>query len=126
MSPVYSRLKDIDDKWIKSWVIYGIPCAGDGILLCVMYVGQTIQYLKERIADHKRDVTLYEKAKAKNDRDEMERLADKSVIVNHIHMNHHNFDFDNTSILMQASDRYKLNYLEMFMIQKKLHLQQTH
>jgi hypothetical protein len=86
--------------------------------LCVMYVGQTIQYLKERIADHRRDVTLYEKAKAKNGRDEMERLADKSVIVNHIHMNHHNFDFDNTSILMQASDRYKLNYLEMFMIQK--------
>jgi hypothetical protein len=117
MSPIYSRLKDIDEKWVNSYVIYAIPCNGDGVLVCFWYVGQTIQYLKERIKDHRRDMELYETAKSNNDWIEMEKLVKRSAMVKHIHETNHKFDYDNTAILMKTSDRYKLNYLEMFMIQ---------
>jgi hypothetical protein len=117
MSPIYTRLKDRDEKWVNSYVIYAIPCIGDGVLVGFWYVGQTIQYLKERIKDHKKDMELYEIAKINNDWAEIEKLVKRSAIIKHIHESNHKFDYDNTAILMKASDRYKLNHLEMFMIQ---------
>jgi hypothetical protein len=106
----------MEDKWLKSCVIYAIPCTGHGTLVCVWYVGQTIQYLKERIKDHRKDVNLYEAAKRNNNFEEMENLAKKSVIVNYIHENSQNLILI-TPLFLYRHHKYKLNYLEMFMIQ---------
>ncbi|CAD6221817.1 GSCOCG00011645001-RA-CDS, partial [Cotesia congregata] len=48
VNKIYTRLKDKTKLENKSNVVYGIPCSYDKI-----YVGQTSQYVRKRIAQHK-------------------------------------------------------------------------
>jgi hypothetical protein len=54
VSKIYTRLKDRDDKWKASSIVYRIPCK-----ICrKAYIGKTSQYMKKRIANIKRTQTV--------------------------------------------------------------------
>jgi hypothetical protein len=56
LSDIYSRVKDKDDRWLQSNLVYSIACIN-----CkdCSYIGVTTQYLKSRIYQHKKNVSSF-------------------------------------------------------------------
>ena len=99
---LFTQLKDKNEKGCESSLIYYIPCG-----VCERgYVGQTTQYLKKRINQHKND------CKNKNSD------TYKSALVQHHFNTGHVFNFDNTRILEKENNKSKLNISEMIFIYK--------
>ena len=98
---LFTQLKDKNVKDCESSLIYHIPCG-----ICDMgYVGQTTQYLKKRINQHKND--------CKN------KHTHRTALVGHHMDTGHVFNFEEVRILDKENNKYKLNISEMIWIYKK-------
>ncbi|CAD6231505.1 GSCOCG00001443001-RA-CDS, partial [Cotesia congregata] len=87
---VFSRLKDKDDEMKVSNVVYKIPCdCGQS------YIGQTSQYLGNRIYQHRYSCINSDKMK------------DKTALCVHYMDTGHKFDFDNIRILDRERVKFK-------------------
>jgi len=97
---IYSKLKDKDEQFKKSNVVYSIPCSQcEGT-----YVGQTSRVLKDRLTSHKSDCRLNKKSCA---------------LSQHYTERGHDFDFNNTKVLSSESNYNKRLFLEMVEISKQ-------
>ncbi|XP_044582971.1 uncharacterized protein LOC123263989 [Cotesia glomerata] len=97
---IYTRLKDKVKTKDRSEVIYKINCSCG---LC--YIGQTKQYLKKRVYQHR-----YSCEEKNRDKENQTTLA-----AHHFHSNH-NFDFENVKIIDSESNWWKRNISEMVQI----------
>lgn len=96
---LFSKIKDKTPDLLKSNVIYELPCLGcEGV-----YIGQTSQWLKQRITQHKSDCGL-----GKN----------SCAVVHHQQTTGHKFDFDRVKILDREDKLKSRLFLEMYHIQK--------
>lgn len=96
---LYSRIKDPNKKEQTSGLIYEIPC-----LDCdKVYIGQTKQYLNNRMKQHK-----YDLKDSKN--------REKTALCSHFFVENHRFDFPNVKILEKEKQYRKRNILEMIHI----------
>ena len=96
---LYSRVKDRMTVDNMSGVVYCIPCS----ICSEVYIGQTSQLLKRRIAKHKSDIKNPNKICA---------LAD------HTRDKDHPMDYDSTKILECAVSGKKRCFLEMYHIKR--------
>jgi hypothetical protein len=97
LSKNFSTLKSKTPKNKKSNIIYQIPCNDcDGV-----YIGQTSQYLENRLKSHKYD------------------KKNKTALTNHEHTKKHTFNYNNTKILKTESQTKKREFLEMVEIHKQ-------
>jgi hypothetical protein len=81
------------------------------------YIGQTRQYAKKRIGNHKSSANKFLRCKKRKDYTGMLNAVGNSALIKHMLDFGHEFDFDNTSILQKSTSAKKLNFLEMFHIQ---------
>ncbi|XP_044755187.1 uncharacterized protein LOC123314131 [Coccinella septempunctata] len=97
----FTQLKHKTPSTLESEVVYKIAC--QNCHKC--YVGQTKQYLKERIRQHKRDC---------------EDVANynKTAVTHHQMTTGHKFDFDNVEILDREKNGYRRNISEMIQIRR--------
>lgn len=102
---LFTKTKDSTRNELKSSVIYRIPC---GECEC-SYIGQTKQYLKSRVSDHKRDCNL---SNIENP---------KTGLAKHHFEEGHTFDFDEIRILDSETNWRKRLFLEMCHIHKTKH-----
>ncbi|XP_044749768.1 uncharacterized protein LOC123310366 [Coccinella septempunctata] len=94
-----SRLKEATKKDLLSSVVYKIPC-----LDCDRsYIGQTRQYLKDRIKQHK-----YDTRNINN--------KEKTALTYHVFGEGHNFNFDDVEVLDRESNGYQRNISDMISI----------
>jgi len=92
----FSKLKSKIPKDKKSHVIYEIPCKDcEGV-----YIGQTSQYLKNRLYGHRYD------------------RKNKTALTNHVLEKKHTIDYENTKILRTENHTKKREFHEMIEIQK--------
>ena len=85
---VFTKLKDPVPLQKRTNIIYKIPCLGNGTFCGKSYVGQTKQYLQNRLKNHKRDLKcVYDPA------------IPKTALVDHFHELDHYPDFKSVSIL---------------------------
>lgn len=92
----FSKLKSKIPKDKKSCVVYEVPCKDcDSV-----YIGQTSQYLKNRLNGHKYD------------------KKNKTALTNHSSQNNHCFNFDKTKILRTENNSKKREFYEMIEIQR--------
>lgn len=80
----------------KNHVVYEIPCKDCN----KVYIGQTSQYLKNRLNSH-----TYDK-------------KNKTALTNHMMETKHNFNYEQTEILKTETNNKKRELLEMIYIQK--------
>jgi len=100
-----SNVKDKIDKKDKSGVIYEITCND-----CQKsYIGQTKQYLKDRLKQHASTVKLANK-----------KQHDKTALSQHAVKERHHFNFQNTKILDTEANYYKRIIKESLYIQKNI------
>lgn len=92
---IFTKLKDKIPHKKQTHLIYKISYPDCN----QVYIGQTIQYLEERLNGHKY---------AKN----------KTALKKHINNTGHNFDFDNTKILIKETNNKARNVHEMIQIKK--------
>ena len=86
---VFTKTKDSVPLLKRTNVIYKIPCLGNGTNSCdKSYVGQTKQYLGNRLNDHKRDLKR-----------EYNPSLPKTALVEHFHELDHYPDFKSVSTL---------------------------
>ena len=96
LSKNFSKLKAKTPMNKKSNIIYQIPCNNcSGI-----YIGQTSQYLENRLKSHKYD------------------KKNKTALNNHERTKNHTFNFEKTKILKSENNKKKREFLEMIEIQK--------
>lgn len=96
---LFSKVKDKTPTLYNNNVVYELPC-----LNCQgCYVGQTAQWLKQRVTQHKSDCRL-----GKN----------TCAVVGHHLKTGHNFDYNNVKILCQENNYKSRLFLEMFHINK--------
>ena len=94
---LHTTIKDITPPTHQSDLIYKIDCQDcNGT-----YIGQTSQYLKDRLAQHSYDCT-YKKT--------------TTALAKHHTDRNHKFDFENPTILDKESNKTKRNVLEMYHI----------
>lgn len=97
---LYTNLKTPTPKESKTNLIYSIPCKNcNGV-----YIGQTKQYLKNRIKGHESNL------RGNN--------ADKTALSKHAMEEGHSFDFANTRILKTEKHLRKRTFLEMVYIKR--------
>ncbi|XP_044760198.1 uncharacterized protein LOC123317657 [Coccinella septempunctata] len=94
---IFSHVKDRIPIMSKSDVVYRISCGNCNSV----YIGQTSQCLKKRIAIHKSDAKL---------------RPDRCALANHASSLGHKFKFDEAEILCLNSDYNKRTFLEMCFI----------
>lgn len=94
---LFSQIKDPTPKENTSNVVYKIPCNNCD----VHYIGQTKQYLKNRISEHKRDCNI-----SKSDNP-------KTGLSKHHFDSGHHFDFQATKVLDNQVNFQKRLFLEM-------------
>jgi hypothetical protein len=100
---IFSSIKDKNDKWNKTNIIYSVPC---GVTECDSeYVGMTTTSLKKRISGHESDI------KNRNN-----QMIAKTALCQHTIEKGHLFDFEKTKILNQEKNLKKLTFLEMLHI----------
>jgi len=99
---LFSKVKDKEKNELKSNIVYQIPCCNCDS----SYIGQTKQYLKNRMADHKRDCNI------------IHVNNPKTGLAKHHFNEGHNFDFKNVKVLDQSANLQKRLFLEMSHIQK--------
>ncbi|XP_055686579.1 uncharacterized protein LOC129791934 [Lutzomyia longipalpis] len=110
----FSRVKDPVPKLSRSGVVYSIPCAD-----CPKrYVGQTKQYLKMRIAQHKRSCRGPEVTGEQDGQEE----DNKTALWKHWHTTGHMFKFDDVEILDTQRHYTRRLITEMLHIQENLPL----
>lgn len=115
---LFTRLKDKTDKWSQSNVVYSIQCKG-----CPKkYIGMTTQYLKKRNSQHKSDCKKVVECKQNHLQGDLDRLAMKSALLQHVIDTNHQFNFDATEILDQEREYYKLLFREMLHINNNLNV----
>lgn len=95
---LFSNLKYKTPIQKQSNIIYQIPCNDCD----KVYIGQTSQYLKERINGHK-----YQK--------------NNTALKKHANENKHKFNFDNTTILHKITSNKARNILESIYIKNNKH-----
>lgn len=84
-------------------IIYKIPCKScEGV-----YIGQSKQYLKNRIKQHENSTKL-----------DIKDPNTSTALSEHTFNNFHKFDFGNTTIIDHEKNKRKRNILEMIYIQK--------
>jgi hypothetical protein len=99
LSANYTKLKSKIPKNKKSNIIYQIPCDN-----CQStYIGQTSQYLENRIKSHKYD------------------KKNETALTKHMKSTNHVFNFNNTKIIKTEQNTKKREFLEMIEIQKNPH-----
>lgn len=97
---MFTKLKPTIPKDEQTNLIYKIDC-----LDCPKtYIGQTKQYLKNRIKDHKNSIKITNQNPTALSKHALDEL--------------HNFNFNNTQILDFASNYKKRNLKEMIHIKK--------
>lgn len=97
---VYTKLKDKTKVENKSNVVYKIPCSCNKV-----YIGQTSQYIKKRIAQHKLDCRAVNVLK-----------ENKTALAAHHFDLGHNFYFENVKLLDSERVHLKKNISEMIQI----------
>ena len=98
-SNLFSKVKDKTPLMFNNNVIYELSCLG-----CQgRYVGQTSQWLRQRVTQHKSDCRL-----GKN----------SCAVVEHTQKTGHNFDFTNVKILEHENNYKSRLFLEMYHINK--------
>lgn len=97
---LFTRLKDNIPKMLKANVIYKITCS-----TCHnVYIGQTSQWLKNRLAIHRSD---------------LKKGLDRCALVGHVKSNQdHKIDLDNVEILTTDQNYERRIFLEMVNINK--------
>lgn len=95
----FSRIKDPVSLSDQSSLVYKIDCKGCDS----SYVGQTKQYLSNRMSQHRRDCISGK---------------DSTALSDHFCRTGHDFDFDNPSILARENNLFKRLFKEMFYIRK--------
>nr|XP_021206294.2 uncharacterized protein LOC110385892 [Bombyx mori] len=100
VNSIYSKLKDPVNKQQQTGIVYKIPCSCD---LC--YIGQTRQYLSNRVKQHIYDCKNINILK-----------ANKTALATHHFDQHHNFEFDKIEILDKEMNWWKRNVSEMIFI----------
>uniref|UniRef100_A0A6P7GNH2 Uncharacterized protein LOC114344818 n=1 Tax=Diabrotica virgifera virgifera TaxID=50390 RepID=A0A6P7GNH2_DIAVI len=96
---LFSRVKDHTPTMYTTNTIYKLPCLGcDGC-----YIGQTSQWLKQRITQHKSDCQKYKNTCA---------------VVDHCINTGHQFDYTNVEILQTVQHYKNRLFLEMCYITK--------
>lgn len=106
LNKLFSKIKDKTETLMETNTIYDIKCKKCN----VHYIGQSKQYLKNRIKQHK------DSTKNRN-------LADeyfKTALAEHTLKNLHNFDFEEITILHKEENPQKRNILEMIEITKQV------
>lgn len=98
---VYTKLKSKIPKTSQSCLIYKIPC--NDCNAC--YIGQTKQYLKNRIRQHSYDC---------NDKNSVK--IEKTALADHHFIHNHNFNFEDTIILDKEINGKRRNLSEMVFI----------
>lgn len=97
---LFTKLKDNIPTMLKSNVIYKLTC--NTCQNC--YIGQTSQWVKNRIALHKSDIR---------------KRQDRCALTNHIMANQeHNIDMDNVEILATENNYDRRIFMEMVHINK--------
>lgn len=96
LAPLFSKIKAETTKFKQTNVIYKIPCND-----CPnVYIGQTKQYLQNRINQHKAE------------------SSNITALKKHRINTEHNFNFNNTTILHKEKNQKVRNVLEMIYIKK--------
>ena len=96
---LFSKVKDRTPTLYSNNVVYEISC-----LNCQgSYIGQTSQWLKQRVTQHKSDCRLG---------------RNRCAIVEHHQKTGHHFDYNNTKILCQEQNYKSRLFLEMVHINK--------
>ncbi|XP_044755019.1 uncharacterized protein LOC123313972 [Coccinella septempunctata] len=98
---LFTRLKDPTPLDMLSNVIYRIPCSCGK-----SYIGQTRQYLKLRIGQHKNYCKNHNQAK-----------TNKAALALHHFSTGHDFKFEETTVLDRKSNWFRRNMGEMVQIQ---------
>lgn len=96
---LFSKLKDKVPIKFRSNVVYSIECNSCGSV----YVGQTSQWLTNRVALHKSDIT---------------KKRDRCSLTEHALQNEHEINWENIKILETESNTKKRLILEMYQINK--------
>ena len=93
-------MKTITPQELRSSVIYDVPCGGCN----KHYIGQSSQWLKKRLGQHKNDIRTG---------------RDVCALGAHALHNKHTFNFDQAKIVARAVEksRFGRNFLEMVYIQ---------
>ncbi|XP_044761981.1 uncharacterized protein LOC123319183 [Coccinella septempunctata] len=94
---IFSKIKDKVPTMSRSDVIYRIPCGGCNSV----YIGQTAQCLRKRIALHRSDARL---------------LPERCALASHSSSLDHTFQYDDVEILSTSSNYNKRTFLEMCFI----------
>ena len=98
----FSRIKDKTKIEFKSKVIYSIPCKDCN----QVYVGQTANWLKQRLTLHKSDVNTKKQ---------------RCALAIHSNTNKHSPDFENVTIRRMIGNRKCREFVEMVEINKTPH-----
>jgi len=104
-SKIYTNTKDKIDKLKNTNIIYKIPCSDCNL----SYIGQTKQYLKDRIKQHSSNCNSTRKEQ-----------NNKTALSTHNIEQKHIFNFDDTSILHKEDNIYKRNIIEAVYILKNI------
>lgn len=100
---LFSNLKGAFSKEDKSNIVYKINCLGDGTSNCPsVYVGTSMQKLKNRISGHRSDIN--------------NRHSQKTALAQHCIDEGHRPDFTNVEILQTETNYNKRMLLEMLHI----------
>lgn len=97
---LYSKVKDKDETLKQSSVVYKIPCENCD----QVYIGQTSTVLKDRITRHKSDCRRAILSCA---------LSEHSIKIGH------DFDFENSKVIIQEQNLNKRLFLEMVEISQE-------
>lgn len=98
-SNLFTKLKSKTPIKLKSNVVYSLKCS-----TCEnIYVGQTSQWIKSRLALHKSDIT---------------KRRDRCALANHVFKNNHVIDWDGVKILEVECNTNKRLILEMYHISR--------
>lgn len=100
---LFTKLKDKDDTLLQSNVIYKINCKGCDSC----YIGQTKQYLKNRVYQHKYDCNITN----------INKTEKTALAHHHFDSENHNFNFDEIRIMDKENNWYKRNISEMIQIE---------
>jgi hypothetical protein len=99
----FSSLKDTDVTDVQSGVVYQVPCLG----CAQVYIGNTIQYVKRRMGNHKTGIS--------------NKNPDYSALVRHSLENpSHVIDFANVCVLDKEPRQKKREVLEMLHIAENI------
>jgi hypothetical protein len=97
ISKLFTKLKDKNPSSLINNSIYQINCNNCDL----QYIGQSSQYLKNRLSQHKSDIKLGKTS---------------SALSEHAQNYNHSFDFNNTKIITTEKGYYNRLFLEMFFI----------